>query len=120
MKRLLATTLLAAAVAAPAMLAPPAVAADAKQELTIDRGSATDRVSGLVVQGNSVVLVYGAPGMGASNQAVRITPDGARLRVTYDTVANLGVNTAGLRPAMMLGPSGGEFPVYNMGGQGAN
>lgn len=114
MKRLLATTALAAT------LALPAVAADPKQELTINRGSATDRVSGLVVQGNSVVLVYGPPGMGATNQAVRITPDGQQLRVVYDTVGNLGVSVVGLQPAMMLGSSGGGFPVYNMGSQGPN
>ncbi|WP_144186201.1 hypothetical protein [Elioraea rosea] len=114
MKRLLSTTLCLAALAAPAL------AAERKQEVTIDRGSAMDQVSGLIVQGNSIVLVYGPPGMGASNQAVRVTPDGMRLRVVYDTVGNLGINTAGLQPAMMLGPSGGAFPVYNMGGQGAN
>jgi opacity protein-like surface antigen len=115
MKRLLATALLAATVAG------PAIAADAKQELSITRGSTTDQVSGLVVQGNSVVLVYGAPGMGASNQAVRITPDGGRLRVVYDTVGNLGVNTSGLSPMMMIrGPSGGDFPIYNMPSSGSN
>lgn len=115
MKRLLATALIAATVAL------PAIAADAKQELSITRGSTTDQISGLVVQGNAIVLVYGAPGMGATNQAVRITPDGGRLRVVYDTVGNLGVNTAGLAPSMLMrGPSGGDFPIYNMGGQGAN
>jgi opacity protein-like surface antigen len=116
MKRLLATTLLAAAVAL------PAAAADPKQELTINRGSNSADIAGLVVQGNSIVLVYGQPGMSETSQGVRIMPDGNRLRVTYDTVSNLGVNTAGLRPMMMLmlGASGSGFPIYNMGSQGAN
>jgi hypothetical protein len=113
MKRLAVATLLAAG------LAFPALAADPKQELTINRGSTTDRISGLVVQGNSIVLVYGAPGMGASNQAVRITPDGNRLRVVYDTVGNLGVNTAGLQPMMMMTTGGFQWPVYQMA-SGAN
>lgn len=107
-KRLAATTALAV------MLAMPALAADPKQELTINRGSATDNISGLVVQGNSIVLVYGTPGMGATNQAVRITPDGNRLRVVYDTVGNLGVNTAGLQPMMMMTTGGFQWPVYQM------
>jgi hypothetical protein len=108
MKRLFVATVLAAG------LAFPALAADPKQELAINRGSATDQVSGLVVMGNSIVLVYGAPGMGVANQAVRITPDGNRLRVTYDTVGNLGVNTAGLQPMMMMRAGGREWPVYNV------
>ncbi len=114
MKRVLLYALCAVALAAPAL------AVERKQELTIDRGAAMEQVSGLVVQGNSIVLVYGPPGMGASNQAVRVTPDGMRLRVVYDTVGNLGINTSGLQPTAMLGPSGGDFPVYNMGGQGGN
>ncbi len=109
MKLLPATMLLLAG------LATPAFAMDAKQEVAINRSSTTDQVSGLVVQGNAVVLVYGAPGMAAQSQAVRIVPDGNRLRITYDTVGNLGVNTAGLRPAMMMQSGGREFPVYNMG-----
>lgn len=108
MKRLAVTTLLAAT------LAMPALAADPKQELTINRGSATDQISGLVVQGNSIVLVYGAPGMGTANQAVRITPDGNRLRVVYDTVGGLGVSTAGLQPMMMMTTGGFQWPVYQM------
>ncbi|MCU0986081.1 MAG: hypothetical protein MUC89_14250 [Acetobacteraceae bacterium] len=116
MHRLIATCLLTTALAAPAL------AADPKQELTITRAATADQISGLVVQGNAIVLVYGAPGMAATSQAVRIKPDGANLRVTYDTVANLGVNTAGLRPMMMLmlGSSGEGFPVYNDGQGGAN
>lgn len=115
MQRLLATCFLTVALAA------PAIAAEQKQELTITRGAAAEQISGLVVQGNSIVLVYGAPGMAATSQAVRIRPDGMMLRVTYDTVANLGVNTSGLRPMMMLmlGSSGQGFPVYN-DHQGAN
>jgi hypothetical protein len=108
MKRLVVATLLAAG------LTFPALAADPKQELTINRGSTSDRISGLVVQGDSIVLVYGAPGMGAANQAVRITPDGSRLRVVYDTVGNLGVNTAGLQPMMMMTTGGFQWPVYQM------
>jgi hypothetical protein len=111
-KRLAATTALAV------MLAMPALAADPKQELTINRASATDNISGLVVQGNSIVLVYGAPGMGMTNQAVRITPDGNRLRVVYDTVGNLGVNTAGLQPMMMMTTGGFQWPVYQMASGG--
>jgi opacity protein-like surface antigen len=114
MKRFAATALLAATIAMPAL------AADPKQELTINRGSATDQISGLVVQGQSIVLVYGTPGMGTNNQAVRITPDGNRLRVVYDTVGGLGVNTSGLQPMMMMRSGGFEWPVYNMGATGAN
>jgi hypothetical protein len=114
MKRLLATSMLGAGLLA-AGLAAPALAQDTKQEITINRGSATDRVSGLVVQGNSIVVVYGAPGMGAANQAVRITPQGNQLRVTYDTVGNLGVSTSGLTPAMMMRQGDYQWPVYNMG-----
>lgn len=114
MLRALAITLLAGG------LAMPALAADPKQELTINRGSATDQVSGLVVQGNSIVLVYGAPGMGAANQAVRISPEGNRLRVVYDTVGNLGVSTTGLQPVMMMTSGGRQFPIYNTGTMGSN
>jgi len=114
MKRLLAATACAVA------LALPVAAAGPKQELTINRSSGMERVSGLVVQGNSIVLVYGAPGMAGTNEAVKISPEGQRIRVTYDTAANLGVNINGIQPAMMLGPSGGQFPVYNMGSQGSN
>lgn len=114
MKRLAAMAALAAALAA------PAYAADPKQELVINRGSANANISGLVVQGQSIVLVYGPPGMGAANQAVRITPDGNRIRVVYDTVGALGVNTAGLQPMMMMSSGGFQWPVYNMGAQGAN
>jgi opacity protein-like surface antigen len=113
MKRFVATALLAAVVAV------PAYAADPKQELTINR-AAPANISGLVVQGQSIVLVYGPPGMGAANQAVRITPDGNRIRVVYDTVGALGVNTAGLQPMMMMSAGGFQWPVYNMGSTGAN
>ncbi len=111
MKRLLATTALLATLAAPAL------AADPKQELTINRGSATDQVTGLVVVGNSIVLVYGTQGMGRDNHAVRLTPTGNRLMVTYDTVGNLGLTPTG-QPAMMMGPAGRQFPVYNEGSMG--
>jgi opacity protein-like surface antigen len=108
MKRIAAIALLAAGLAAPAL------AQQARQEVTINRTSTTDQISGLVVQGESIVLVYGAPGMGATNQAVRITPDGNRLRVVYDTVGAFGVNTAGLTPMMMMNVGGRQWPIYNM------
>jgi hypothetical protein len=98
------------------------LAADTPQRLSVNRSSVSDRITGAVVNGSAVALVYGGnPGaMVADQQALLIKPNGNKLDITYDTVGALGIPTQGLTPMAMVRSGGFEWPVYNMGGDGAN
>ncbi len=108
-------TLLAATAVALAMTT-AAFAADAPQRHSLNRASTTDQITGVVVEGNSVVLVYGGANMASASQALRITPNGNKIDLTYDTPAALNVRATGT-PVMMMNAGGRQFPIYNVGGQ---
>lgn len=110
-------TLLAATAVAVAMTT-AAFAQDAPQRYSLNRASTTDQISGVVVDGNSVVLVYGGANMGAATQALRITPNGNKIDVVYDTPANLNLRVTGT--PMMMQAGSRQIPIYNMFGQGNN
>jgi hypothetical protein len=115
-KDLFAMKTLFAATAVALAMTTASFAADPPQRLSLNRASATDQITGVVVEGNSVVLVYGGANMASAAQALRITPNGNRIDVVYDTPGNLNVRVTGA-PMMMMRAGGREFPVYNVGGQ---